>query len=284
MNNKTFIIALIISLLFHYWIINIFSDLTDRWKYLEEKKEIILSARIEFLAPNSFSQAIEKNSAQYLIENSLSPEVISKEVREKVESQTEDIEEKKNHNHKQNLTESKEIANEQILPLPHKDRLKEQDNTQNVQKIKDIQGTNDSILTKNIDEKEKENYNEIIDQDSLLLKKEIEEKLVQEDSPLDLTNPHLIDNQITGPKIISYFSPEYPNNLRKRNIEGRVQLKVLISKEGKVMEVLIDTSSGYRGFDQAAVESVFQWKFKPARYSDEVKDSWILIPIVFKLK
>jgi len=86
------------------------------------------------------------------------------------------------------------------------------------------------------------------------------------------------------PQIISYHPPEYPENLRKRNIEGQVQLKALVDKEGNVSEVLIDTFSGYRGFDQAAFESIFHWKFKPAKYNDEEKDSWVLIPITFKLK
>jgi len=43
-----------------------------------------------------------------------------------------------------------------------------------------------------------------------------------------------MDNRIVPPKIISFLQPEYPENLRKREIEGNVQLKVLIDRRGKV--------------------------------------------------
>src|SRR5690554_5815657 len=79
MNNKFFIIALIISIFFHYWIINIFSDQSDKWKYPEEKKETVISARLEFLASDSFSLLIEENPNQNLDKHNTPLETISTE-------------------------------------------------------------------------------------------------------------------------------------------------------------------------------------------------------------
>ena len=87
-----------------------------------------------------------------------------------------------------------------------------------------------------------------------------------------------------APKIISFYPPKYPDNLRRREIEGQVQLRVLVDNEGNVIEALIDSPSSYQDFDQAAMESVFQWKFKPAQFDNKERDSWVLIPVVFKLE
>jgi len=106
----------------------------------------------------------------------------------------------------------------------------------------------------------------------------------QENTPLDFTQSDFGSTHIIPPIVISSPLPEYPENLRKRGIEGKVQLKVLISREGKVIEVEVYTSSGYQNFDQSAKQSIYQWQFKPAQSGDSKRDSWVLIPIVFRLQ
>ncbi len=276
--------ALIISIFFHYWIINIFSDQSDKWKYQEEKKETVISARLEFLASDSFSLLIAENPNQNLDEHNTSLETISteKEIITQRDLSSENISKEERFNIEYNLSEMKEITDEQLPSYEQKST--EQDGTSNNQEIEDSQKTPDNILTENKVDQDKEDYKEVTNQDSLLLREGRGIKSIQKDFPLDLTNSNLRNNMVTMPQIISYHPPEYPENLRKRNIEGQVQLKALVDKEGNVSEVLIDTFSGYRGFDQAAFESIFHWKFKPAKYNDEEKDSWVLIPITFKLK
>lgn len=287
MNNKFFAMALIISIFFHCWIINIFSDLSDKWEYPEERKEIVLSAKLEFLASDSSSLLIEENPNQNLDEHNLPLETIS--IEEEMIAQkeqglpSEDIVKEEQYDIEYTLSEAEEITDEQ-LPSSG-DKSTEQDSTLNSQEIENSQEAPDTILTENKVDQGKESYQEVANHNSLLLREEGEIKLIQTDPPLDLTNFNLMDSPVvTMPQIISYHPPEYPNNLRKRNIEGRVQLKVLIDKEGNVSEVLIDNSSGYQGFEQAAVESILRCKFKPAKYDDEEKDCWVLIPIIFKLK
>ncbi|MFY9303681.1 MAG: TonB family protein, partial [Atribacterales bacterium] len=82
---------------------------------------------------------------------------------------------------------------------------------------------------------------------------------------LDLTRSDFSDEKIVPPKIISILQPKYPQNLRKRGIEGQLRLKVLIDQEGNVTQAEIHTSSGYQDFDQSAIEVVYQWQFKPAQ-------------------
>ena len=147
------------------------------------------------------------------------------------------------------------------------------------------QGKDKTQNNANFQQSDKEEDNrDIVDEDELAPKKEMQTKSVQEIFPLDLTKSKLGDSQITLPKIISFNPPEYPDKLRRREIEGQVRLRVLIDKKGHVIKALIDGSSGYHDFDQAALESVLKWKFKAAQFDNEKRDSWVLIPVVFKLE
>lgn len=100
---------------------------------------------------------------------------------------------------------------------------------------------------------------------------------------LDFTRNNYPDN-VNPPELLEFQLPVYPKNLRERDIEGKIILKVLINKEGKVQEIQIFESSGYKMFDHIAIESVWQWRFKPAKKEDRPGESWVLIPINFQIK
>ena len=100
---------------------------------------------------------------------------------------------------------------------------------------------------------------------------------------LDFTRNNYPDN-VNPPELLEFQRPVYPKNLRERDIEGKVILKILIDKEGKVQEIQIFESSGYKMFDQIAIKSVRQWRFKPARKGNQQRESWVLIPINFQIK
>lgn len=91
------------------------------------------------------------------------------------------------------------------------------------------------------------------------------------------------DVGIVPPGIIEYKQPVYPEEMRKRGIEGRVILKILIDTVGKVIKIRIEESSGYKQFDKVAKETVLGWQFKPTRKDGKKVESWILVPIRFKL-
>ncbi|MDD5015283.1 MAG: energy transducer TonB [Atribacterota bacterium] len=100
---------------------------------------------------------------------------------------------------------------------------------------------------------------------------------------LDFSANNYPDN-VNPPELLEFQRPVYPKNLREREIEGKVILKILIDKEGKVQEIHIFESSGYEAFDQIAVKSVRQWQFKPAKKGNQPRESWVLIPINFQIK
>jgi len=108
-------------------------------------------------------------------------------------------------------------------------------------------------------------------------------KIPEIEEILDFTTNNYPDN-VNPPELIEFQRPVYPKNLRERDVEGKVILKILIDKEGKVKEIHIFESSGYEAFDQIAVKSVRQWQFKPAKKGNQPRESWVLIPINFQIK
>ena len=77
--------------------------------------------------------------------------------------------------------------------------------------------------------------------------------------------------------------PVYPRAARRYGDQGRVLLKVLVSAQGAASAVRLEASSGHARLDEAAEETVRQWRFLPARRGTEAIDDWVLVPVVFRL-
>lgn len=77
--------------------------------------------------------------------------------------------------------------------------------------------------------------------------------------------------------------PDYPESARRDGHEGRVLLRVLVDDQGRSKQVEINSSSGSDALDRAAAEAIRRWRFHPARYGDQPVESWLRIPIEFRL-
>lgn len=77
--------------------------------------------------------------------------------------------------------------------------------------------------------------------------------------------------------------PVYPDIARDQGWEGRVILKVHVLPNGLPDSVEIQTSSGRRVLDNAAVAAVKKWTFVPAKRGDTPIDGWVNVPLEFNL-
>jgi protein TonB len=77
--------------------------------------------------------------------------------------------------------------------------------------------------------------------------------------------------------------PFYPKAARKKHQEGLVTLTVSVDCAGLPSGIDITTSSGYRLLDDAAISSVKEWRFTPARAGTNAVSSQVQIPIRFAL-
>lgn len=79
-------------------------------------------------------------------------------------------------------------------------------------------------------------------------------------------------------------APLYPSAARRMNEEGKVVLSVRVSQQGTAEQIEVKTSSGSVRLDEAAINTVRNWKFVPAKRGDTPIESWVLVPIAFKLE
>lgn len=77
--------------------------------------------------------------------------------------------------------------------------------------------------------------------------------------------------------------PAYPESARREGREGRVLLRVLIDDQGEAKSVEVSRSSGSDALDQAATSAIKRWRFHPARAGDQPIESWVSVPIDFRL-
>lgn len=96
-------------------------------------------------------------------------------------------------------------------------------------------------------------------------------------APPPVTEARFDADYLSNPK------PAYPVASRRLGEEGKVVLRVKVSRGGAPLAVEIRQSSGYARLDEAARAAVEQWHFVPARRGDEPIESWVSVPIVFSL-
>jgi periplasmic protein TonB len=77
--------------------------------------------------------------------------------------------------------------------------------------------------------------------------------------------------------------PSYPALARRLHEQGRVLIRVLVSVEGSPERIELKASSGHPRLDEAALETIKQWKFVPARQGDQSIAAWVIVPIAFTL-
>ena len=77
--------------------------------------------------------------------------------------------------------------------------------------------------------------------------------------------------------------PPYPEESRRTGEEGTVLLRVLVKRDGLPLRVELDKSSGSSRLDVAARDAVWAWRFDPARQGTDPVESWIGVPVVFRL-
>ncbi|MGB5158265.1 MAG: energy transducer TonB [Desulfobacterales bacterium] len=78
--------------------------------------------------------------------------------------------------------------------------------------------------------------------------------------------------------------PAYPQDARKRGFEGIVILSIFVDESGRVKNLSVFTSSGYRTLDDSALKAVKNWLFEPGMKSNKKASMWIRVPIRFELK
>ena len=77
---------------------------------------------------------------------------------------------------------------------------------------------------------------------------------------------------------------KYPERARQMDWQGRVVLRVQVLPNGSAGIVAVAESSGHEILDESALEAVKHWKFIAAKRDGIPVESFVNVPINFKLK
>jgi protein TonB len=83
------------------------------------------------------------------------------------------------------------------------------------------------------------------------------------------------------PALVTQVKPVYPDLAREAGVDGTVQLRVLVGKDGRVKDVHVDRSIAL--LDEAAVAAARQWVFTPALSNGHPVMVWVAVPVRFTL-
>jgi periplasmic protein TonB len=95
----------------------------------------------------------------------------------------------------------------------------------------------------------------------------------------DLDTPVNVDEV----EYLSRVPPRYPVAARRARAEGTVYLRIFIDQEGLPREVRVHRSCGHELLDDAAVDAVRRFRFKPHRVNGVARNVQAIVPIEFSL-
>ncbi len=100
---------------------------------------------------------------------------------------------------------------------------------------------------------------------------------------IDGSREPLTEQVAAAPRYGYNPAPAYPRLARNRGWEGTVEFKVRVLSNGKVGDVKLINSSGYKSLDQAARRAINRWRFTAASRAGRVVESWVVVPVHFVL-
>jgi TonB family protein len=101
-------------------------------------------------------------------------------------------------------------------------------------------------------------------QDSMLAWEAAQKRAAIDNQPAPPKPPvYRIGKGVTAPGILTKAEPKYTEEARKAKLSGSIQLSIVVDATGAPTQIAVLRPLGM-GLDEAAVQAVSQWKFKPA--------------------
>jgi TonB family protein len=84
-------------------------------------------------------------------------------------------------------------------------------------------------------------------------------------------------------KYTQTIAPIYPSRAVDLEQQGTVIIHALVDENGKIQEIIIKNSSGFKLLDNSAKNAVSKWQFQASEISGKIAKSWVEVPVNFKL-
>lgn len=103
---------------------------------------------------------------------------------------------------------------------------------------------------------------------------------VEVDRLPDINEPTFVDEM---PELIRGDDPVYPDIARMAAVEGTVRIRMLVGKNGRVLEARVEPRGSVPMLDDAAIAAAMTCVFKPAFASGHPVPVWVSRPYRFRL-
>ena len=100
-------------------------------------------------------------------------------------------------------------------------------------------------------------------------------------TPAKLAEPLL---RVVEPVLVSSPAAQYPSSAKRRNIEGWVEFKLTLDREGRVTDAQIVGAEPSKLFEVEARRAVLRWRFEPKRVDDVAVEAVVRQRLSFKLR
>ena len=85
------------------------------------------------------------------------------------------------------------------------------------------------------------------------------------------------------PAVVKEVKPVYPQFARDAGVEGLVLVKVLVGKDGRVLDARLSEKDQVPMLNEAALDAARQWRFTPGLANGRPVVCWTAIPFRFRL-
>lgn len=100
--------------------------------------------------------------------------------------------------------------------------------------------------------------------------------------PPKLPDPVLVKVQ-PDPRYASKFQPDYPSTMIRMELEGSVNVKVLVGTDGRVKQVQVLNATDPAFAKATERQALSSWRFKPATKDGVPYETWYTTKVIFKL-
>ncbi|HTQ78906.1 MAG TPA: energy transducer TonB [Thermoanaerobaculia bacterium] len=95
--------------------------------------------------------------------------------------------------------------------------------------------------------------------------------------------PLQVGGAVTKPVVLERVEPQYTEMARRVRLEGTVIVEAIIDESGRVVNVKV-LKGLPMGLDQAAVDAVSRWRFKPATFHDRAVKVYYSLTVNFRVQ
>jgi len=88
-------------------------------------------------------------------------------------------------------------------------------------------------------------------------------------------------HEVKAPVAIYRPAPAYPEMMRRARLKASVTVRCVIDKNGRVRDPQIIAASPFAAFNDAVVQAVQQWRFKPGAVGDQAVESYLDLTVRF---